>query len=257
MGGNVGDGVDLVEHPDHFLVGAAMQRAGQRRCGRGHAKIRVAERAAHRAHGAGAAVLLMVDVQDEEHLERAGQHRVGRILGLDHPPQHVHEVFRVAQVVIRVHVGKTQAMPVGHGGNGGHLGDQPLDLQQPVGGIVHLMGLGIDRRQGRHGADQHRHGVGIVPKALHELLHGLVQHGVVGDLVDPVVELAGRRQFAKQNQVGNFKKRAMLGQLLNGIAAILQNPAVAVDERDVAAAGSRVHEGRIVQHQAEVVIGWS
>ena len=84
----------------------------------------------------------MVRVQDEEHLERPGQHRVGRILGLDHPPQHVHEVFCVAQVVIRVHIGETQAMPVRHGGNGRHLGDQPLDLEQPVGGVVNLMGLG-------------------------------------------------------------------------------------------------------------------
>ena len=45
----------------------------------------------------------------------------------------------------------------------------------------------------------------------------------------------------------------MLGQLLDGVAAVPQDALVAVEEGDGAAARGRVHECRVVGHQPEVV----
>ena len=46
----------------------------------------------------------------------------------------------------------------------------------------------------------------------------------------------------------------MLAQLLDRVAAVLQDPRVAVDVRDRAAAGGRVHVGGVVGHQPEVAL---
>ena len=121
-------GADLVQHAEHFLVGAAVKRAGERGDRGGGGDERVGVRTAHRAHRAGAAILFVIGVQDEEHLERARQHRVGGVLGLGALPQHVHVVLGVAQFRIGVDVGQAQAVAVGVGGQGRHLADQADDL---------------------------------------------------------------------------------------------------------------------------------
>ena len=68
----------------------------------------------------------------------------------------------------------------------GIFADQALDLQQADGGVVNVLGFGIDAGERGHRADQHDHGMGVVAEALHEFLGGLVQHGVVRDVIDPV-----------------------------------------------------------------------
>src|SRR5204862_136415 len=73
------------------------------------------------------------------------------------------------------------------------------------------------------------------------------------DLIDPRIELGGGRQLAVQQQIGGLQERALFRELLDGIPAVAQNPLVAVDVGDGAAAGRRVHEGGVVAHQAEVV----
>ena len=67
---------DLVQHAQHRLVGAAVQRPVERRRRAGQRRVRIDVRAADAAHRAGAAVLLVIGVQDEEHVERALEHRV-------------------------------------------------------------------------------------------------------------------------------------------------------------------------------------
>jgi hypothetical protein len=47
----------------------------------------------------------------------------------------------------------------------------------------------------------------------------------------------------------------VLRELLDRVAAIEQDPLVAVDERDLAATRGRVHEGRVVGHHAELIGG--
>ena len=183
-------GADLVQHAQHLFVGAAVQRAGEGRNGRRGGGVRVGLGAAHRAHGAGAAILLVIGVQDEQHLERARQHRVGGVLGLGAFPQHVHVVLGVAQLRIGIDVGQAQAVPVGVGGQGGHLADQPDDLLAAALGVGDVARLGIEGGERRHGAHQNAHGVGVVVEAVHEFLDVLVDQGVVHHIAVPQRQLS-------------------------------------------------------------------
>jgi hypothetical protein len=58
--------------------------------------------------------------------------------------------------------------------------------------------------------------------------------------VHPLVELGLVRQLTVQQQVGDLQERGALGQLLDRVAAVLEDPGVAVDVGDGAAAGGRV-----------------
>ena len=91
---HLGDRADLVEHPQHRLVGAAMQRTVERGGRAGQRRVGIDLRAADVPHRARAAVLLVIGVQDEQHVERARQHRVGVVLHLGHLEQHVQRSCR-------------------------------------------------------------------------------------------------------------------------------------------------------------------
>jgi hypothetical protein len=140
-------GADRVQHPQHGFVGAAVERPVERGGGAGQGRIRVGLRAADAAHRARAAVLLVVGVQDEQHVERPLEHGVRLVLQLGHPEQHVQEVAGEAQVVVRIDVGPADAVPVGVGRDAGDLRDQAPDLQPADVLVVYLLGVRVDRRQ--------------------------------------------------------------------------------------------------------------
>jgi hypothetical protein len=94
--------------------------------------------------------------------------------------------------------------------------------------------------------------VRVVLETLHQLLDVLVEHRMEGDLAGPVVELAGRRQLAEEDEVRGLEERAVLGQLLDWVAAVEQDALVAVDVGDAAAARGGVLKRRVVGHQAEI-----
>ena len=78
-----------MEHVQNLFVGPAVQRPGQGSgsgCGR---EVGIGLSAAHRSHGAGAAVLPVVGVQDQENVQGAGEYRIGHVLR----PHHLHNVF--------------------------------------------------------------------------------------------------------------------------------------------------------------------
>jgi predicted ATP-dependent protease len=97
---------DLGEHAQHRLVRPAVERAVERRRRAGERRVRVHLRAADVAHRVRAAVLLVVGVQDEEHVERALEHRVRLVAQLGHLEQHVQEVAGEAQLVVRQTYGR-------------------------------------------------------------------------------------------------------------------------------------------------------
>ncbi len=65
-----------------------------------------------------------------------------------------------------------------------------------------------------------------------ERLEVLVQQRVLADLRIEVLELLGRRELAVDEQVRGLQERRVLGELLDGIAAVAQDTSVPVDERD-------------------------
>jgi diguanylate cyclase (GGDEF)-like protein len=97
--------------------------------------------------------------------------------------------------------------------------------------------------------------VGVVAKALDELLDVLVDEGVVGDVEDPALELLLGRQLAKDQQVGDLEVGRVLAQLLDRDPAMLEHAGVTVDVGDLRSARSGVRERGVVGHQPEVVLG--
>ena len=71
----------------------------------------------------------------------------------------------------------------------------------------------------------------------------------------PLGQLLPVGQLALAQQIGHLQKGRLLGQLLDGVAAVAEDPLVAVDVGDGAAAGGGVHERRVVGHHPEVVVG--
>ena len=72
---------------------------------------------------------------------------------------------------------------------------------------------------------------------------------VVGDAEHPLVELSLGRQLAVQQEVGDLEERRVLGQLLDGVAAVLEDAVIAVDVGDGATAGGRIDEPWVVGRQ--------
>jgi hypothetical protein len=88
-----------------------------------------------------------------------------------------------------------------------------------------------------------------------EALDVLVHEGVHGDLVRPVRVLRAGRQLTVDEQVRGLQEVAPLRQLLDGIAAVEEDPPLAVDVGDPADARRGVEEGGVVGEEAvEVVV---
>ena len=96
--------------------------------------------------------------------------------------------------------------------------------------------------------------MGIVVKPIHELLHVFVYDGVVFDLVGPFSQLVGLGKLASVEQIGHFQKRALFGQLINGVATVLEDPLVTIDKRNGALSRGRILVTRIVRHHAKIVV---
>ncbi len=85
----------------------------------------------------------------------------------------------------------------------------------------------------------------IAPEALNRSGHLLVDHRVMGDGMFEFAALGVVRQFAVIEQIAGFDEVAMLGQLVDGIAAIEQNAFIAVDVGDLGFACCRRGEAGI------------
>ena len=119
-------------------------------------------------------------------------------------------------------------------------------------GVVDLRRVRVEGAERTDRRQQHAHGVGVVPEALHERAHVLVDEHVVGDLAYPAIKLRGSWKLAVEQQVGDLEEGALLSKLLDGIPAVLQDACITVEERDRAAARSRVHKCRVVGHQPKI-----
>ena len=196
----------------------------------------------------------MVGVEDEQHVERVLESRIGLVLEFGDLVDHRQEVARVTEVVVRIDVRHAAVVAVGEGGQRRHLRQQPDHLEVADLGVLDRARLGVEGRQRADGGQQHPHRMRVVAEALHELLDVLVHERVERDLAVPHLELGLGRQLAVHQQVGDFEIRRLLGELLDRVSAVFEDPPLAIDERDRRPARRGRHVGRVVRHQAEVVV---
>ena len=225
----------------------------KRRCCRGHGGVRIDMRAADGAHGVRRTVLLVIRVQDEEDIERPLQRRIRLIFHLGRLEHHVQEVARVRQVVVRIGVGLAHHVAIAERSDGDHLRHDAHDLPLANFRIGDVLCFGIERAERRDGRDQFAHRMGVVAKRVEQPLEVLVDEGVIGDVVRPLRELFFVGKIAAQQKICGLQVTALLRELFDRVSAVLEDSFVAVDECDGAAARRRVHECRVVSHQAEII----
>ena len=188
-------------------------------------------RAADTADGVGRAVLLVVSMKNKENVEGAFQRWIRPILRLGSAKEHVQEIARIAELVVRIDERHSQSVPIGERGNRRNFSDQTIGLllarldAEDVFRVVIKSGKRGDRR------NHHAHGMGVVVKAVEEFLDAFVNESVVRDVVGPIIQLRRRRQFAMQEQKRRFQIGAFFRQVFDGIAAITEDAGVAIDIR--------------------------
>ena len=206
-GGDAPYGADLLEHAQHGLVGAAVERAVERGARASDGGVGVGVGAADGAHGVRAAVLLVVGVEDEEDVQRPLEYRVGFVDGLRHLVEHVEQVAAEAQFVVGVDEWLAEAVAVGEGGERWHLSDEARGLELPVLFVEDVIRLRVEGGEGSDRADEHAHRVGIVAEAIDDLLDVFVDEGAECDLVSPQFHLVSGGQLAVDDEVGGLQVR--------------------------------------------------
>ena len=247
-GGNVGDVADLLEHAHHGLVGAAVAGAVERGDGAGEAGVDVDAGRGEVAHGGRRRVLLVVGVQDEEHVKRARETRVRLEVLVVETVEHVEEVLGVVERVGRVNRGAADAVAVGVGRDGRHGAQRAVDLLVAESDVLiavlaseRRVGLGVE---GAHGGDRghdHAHGVRVVAERAHHLLQLLMDVRVAHHAGVEVGRLLRGRQLAVDEEERDLKEGRLLGELLDGVATVAQDTLCAVNEADLRAGRARVH----------------
>ena len=124
-----------------------MQRAVQCGRGAGERRKRIGLRAADAAHGVGAAILLVIGVEDEQHAQCALEHGIWLVLQFRRLEHHVQEIAFIAQVVVRIGVLHPDPVTIRECCNCRHLGDQPVDLLPTLLVIKNVLRIGIEGPQ--------------------------------------------------------------------------------------------------------------
>ena len=243
------DRADVGEHRQRGFVGAAMRRAPQAGDAGGDTGERVGAGGAGDTHRRGRGVLLVVGVQDEDLVERVSQHRIDLVVLARHREAHVQEVLGKRERVLRIHEGLADGVFEGHRRqrrdlrDHAHRGDHALLRIVDVGGVV------IERGERADGGDHDGHRMGVAAKTLEEAGHLLVNHGVVDHAAVEILLLRRGRKLPVEQEIAGLEEVALLGELLDRIAAVFQHAGVAVDIGDLGlAAAGRGEAGVVGEH---------
>jgi len=193
----------------------------------------------------------MIGVQNEKNVQSALESGIRPVLRFGSPEQHVQEISRVAQIIVGVDIGHAQRVPVGKSSNRRHLADQAVGLLLARLGAEDVFRVVIEGGERGDSGNSHAHGMSVVVKPIEKFLDAFMDEGVMGDVVGPILQLCGGRQFAVQQQIGRFQVGALFCEIFDGIAAVAQDAGVAIDKRDSAYTGGGVVERRVVAHQPE------
>ena len=112
------------------------------------------------------------------------------------------------------------------------------------------VGLGVEGGHARHDADKHAHRVRVVVERAHELREVVVEEGVAHDLAVPVLELELAGELAVDAEEGDLEEGRLFSKLLDGVAAVAEDAAIAIDEADLGASDGSVLVRGIVHDKA-------
>ena len=136
--------------------------------------------------------------------------------------------------------GLTDRHLVAGGCDGSHLREQPRGGPLEVLLALDLHEIGLVTAQRVDHRRENRHGMGPRRKSFEVMTQALVEHLVARQERAEPGELVGGRKLTVENEPGRLDKRAVLRELLDGIATVLQDPFVAIDVRDGTLARPRV-----------------
>ena len=182
----------------------------------------------------------MVGVEDEQHIHRPLQHRVRAEAGPLAAEDHVEEVRREREVPAGRNRGQSPPVPVRHRRQGGRAGDEAADLDGAVFGVGDRLRLRVHRAEAGEQRDEHRHRVGVRGEPLEEPGERLRDGLVPGDVFPPASAVRRAGELAAQQQPGDVEVAGAPRELLDRVAPVAEDAAVAVYVGDPADAGGGV-----------------
>ena len=243
---------DRFQHLDRGLIRAAVQWAPQRIDAGRDRRIEIRVRRPDHSYRRRRTVLLVVGVQDQQLLQRVDDGGGDLIWLRRDREHHAQEVLDQVERVVGVQERLADRLLVRVRRDRRDLGDQPDDRLLDLFGVVRVFALLVERRHRAHDRRQRRHRVCVLRKAVVEALHVLVQHRVRADLVAELVPFGHRRKLAVNEQPRGLEERGVLlvGERLDVVAAVAEDPGVAVDVGDRRLGGTRVDVAVIERDEA-------
>ena len=197
---------DLVEHPQNGLVRAAVQRSGERPHPRRHRGVQIRLRGADEADRRGRAVLLVIGVEDEEHVEGAHERRIDVVGLIGHAEGHPDEILGVPARRIRVEQRKPRRALGDVGDHRRHLGEQENERDVELFLVARIQRVLVIGRQARDARLEDRHRVPAVGEGGEEGLEVLVEQAVPLNRTDEGLQGGGVRQLPVDEQVGDLEE---------------------------------------------------
>jgi len=185
VGGVATLGLDPLEHLQDRLVGAAVQRAVQGVDAADDGRVQRGLGRADHAHRGGGAVLLVVGVEHQEHVEGLGDLVGDLVVRAEH---HMEEVAHVSERRIRVDGLLATADALDGGGERRAAAEQTGGGQVDGLGIIDVQVVAV-RTEQAHAGGEDRHGVGVAGERLQQGHHLAGQRGLAEDLLGELREL--------------------------------------------------------------------
>ena len=138
---------------------------------------------------------------------------------------------------------------VGHRRQGRDLRDHPHRSDHALLRIVDVGRVVVEGGERADRSDHDRHRMRVTAEALEEPGHLLVHHRVMGHAMVEVELLRLGRELPVKQEIAGLEEVALLGELLDRVAAVFQDAGIAVDVGDLGlAAAGRREAGVIGEH---------
>ncbi|KAG6546394.1 hypothetical protein Mapa_012134 [Marchantia paleacea] len=203
---------------------------------------------------------LMLSVQHEKNVHHSREARVGPVAPVPHRIKHVKKIFCVGQTAERRDGGPACHPQIHSRCNRRHLAQNSHNLLvSNRSRIVQILaaqcriGIVMERGKRTNPDHEHSHGVSIVRQSGNDLQHALGHRRVLRNGKIPRRHLRPSRQFSIHEQITHFRKAALLGELLDRVTPVPQNPSIPIDVRNRRSHGSRVQVPRIVHSNPEPI----